>query len=54
MENVDESGPGGGSRARGFCKCPVCGFEVVHHEGEACFNLKCPECGTLLERDISV
>ncbi len=37
-------GPGG------YCLCPNCGYKVEHQRGTPCSSLKCPHCGTTLER----
>ncbi|HOP08779.1 MAG TPA: hypothetical protein PK718_05210 [Candidatus Methanofastidiosa archaeon] len=49
---MDETGPGGGSRVRGFCICPKCGYETTHMDGRSCCILRCPECGAIMERDL--
>ncbi len=42
----EASGQGPGS----WCVCPKCGYKVVHQAGVPCSILKCPNCGTTLER----
>ncbi|MBN1786699.1 MAG: hypothetical protein JW825_06925 [Candidatus Methanofastidiosa archaeon] len=54
LRNIEETGPGGGSRVRGFCRCPVCGYERPHPEDMKCIVLVCPECGAKLERDLAI
>lgn len=52
-------GPRGGGRNRGNrfgagpggeCICPDCGQRVPHELGAACFEQKCPKCGTVMTR----
>ena len=38
------AGPGGA------CKCPKCGYELVHGRAQPCNQIKCPKCGTLMVR----
>jgi hypothetical protein len=46
-------GRGGGFRAGpgGFCICPACGHKVAHQQGVPCFEVKCPQCGTVMTRE---
>jgi len=37
-------GPGG------KCVCRKCGYSVPHKRGVPCFKLRCPNCGSKLER----
>lgn len=37
-------GPGG------TCYCPKCGYTVAHTTGSPCYQLKCPKCGTAMDR----
>jgi hypothetical protein len=52
--------PGGGGRGRGGgygagpggnCVCPSCGEKIAHQLGVACFDMKCPKCGTAMTRE---
>jgi hypothetical protein len=50
---------GGGGRGRGgygagpggTCVCPSCGEKAAHQLGVACFDMKCPKCGTTMTRE---
>jgi len=44
IKEASGQGPGG------FCVCPKCGYKVAHQAGVPCSTLKCPNCGTTLER----
>jgi len=37
-------GPGG------ECYCPKCGYSETHITGRPCYQIKCPKCGTALDR----
>lgn len=37
-------GPGG------ECRCPNCGHREPHHVGVACYDKKCPKCGSPMTR----
>jgi len=62
MPRGDGTGPprgGGGGRGRmggqglgvgGNCVCPSCGATVSHQRGAACYQMKCPKCGTKMVR----
>ena len=45
---------GGGKAAGpgGVCVCvnPDCDYKQPHERGQACYKLKCPECGSPLKR----
>jgi len=41
----------GGSRSGGNCVCPTCDHKEIHKAGKPCFELKCPTCGTALNRE---
>jgi hypothetical protein len=43
-------GGGFGGGPGGFCICPACGQKVPHQQGVPCFEVKCPDCGTLMTR----
>lgn len=43
-------GPGTGSGPGGYCICPSCGHKVAHRRGAPCFEMKCPECGSVMTR----
>jgi len=50
------SGPGrmGGPKAGGpggYCVCPQCGNKIEHTVAKPCYEVKCPECGTLMTRE---
>ena len=46
--------PGGtGEGPGGTCVCPKCGYTIKHGLGAACYRLKCPKCGTMLERKVT-
>jgi hypothetical protein len=66
MPNRDRSGPrreqegyGRGGRMKGFraagpsgyCICPKCGYKESHKISFPCNQLKCPKCGTIMERE---
>jgi len=48
----------GGGRMRGpvqgglegSCVCPKCGTKIEHKRAEPCNTLKCPQCGTVMDR----
>jgi len=46
-------GRGGGPRPGpgGFCLCPACGHKEAHQQGVPCFEVKCPQCGSLMTRE---
>lgn len=44
IKEAKGKGPGG------FCICPNCGYKIKHQPGTPCSSLKCPKCGTNLER----
>ncbi len=39
-----------GKGPNGYCVCPKCGYEVIHHRGVPCSTLHCPKCQSQLER----
>ena len=39
------AGPGGN------CVCPQCGSKIQHTPGQACNQLTCPDCGTVMTRE---
>jgi len=44
----------GGGQAKGpngYCVCPNCSAKVPHQRGVPCFQVKCPQCGTLMVRE---
>jgi electron transport complex protein RnfB len=43
-------GGGFGGGPGGFCVCPACGQKVPHQRGVPCFEVKCPDCGTVMTR----
>ncbi len=44
IEEAEGKGPGG------MCACPKCGYQIPHERGVPCSSLKCPDCGTDLQR----
>ena len=38
-------GPGG------YCVCPNCKTKVAHQPGVPCASVKCPDCGTSMQRE---
>lgn len=40
----------GKRRPEGFCYCPKCKYMTENDLDGPCFNLKCPQCGTIMER----
>ena len=46
-------GRGGGFAAGpdGYCVCPNCGERMPHQVGIACYEQKCPKCGTAMTRE---
>lgn len=44
------SGGSFGGGPGGFCVCPACGQKVQHQRGVPCFEIKCPDCGTMMTR----
>ena len=43
----------GKRRPEGFCYCPKCKYTTENDHGGPCFNLKCPQCGIIMERKYS-
>jgi predicted Fe-Mo cluster-binding NifX family protein len=41
---------GSGRRLAGSCYCEPCGYETDDDSGVPCFKLRCPRCGSSLER----
>jgi len=39
-----------GKGPKGDCVCPKCDYKIAHQAGTPCSTLKCPNCGTNLER----
>ena len=37
-------GPGG------YCVCPKCGEKIAHTPGVLCTSVKCPKCGSFMNR----
>ena len=35
----------------GMCICPKCNYKIKHKRGFPCKMIKCPECGTRMERE---
>jgi predicted RNA-binding Zn-ribbon protein involved in translation (DUF1610 family) len=46
-------GRGQGGGPGGTCVCPNCGEKAAHRLGVACFEMKCPKCGTAMTRERS-
>jgi len=44
-------GGGTGAGPGGYCVCPNCGQKEAHQLGIACFDQKCPKCGTTMTRE---
>ena len=44
-------GGGFGAGPGGNCVCPSCGEKAAHQLGVACFDMKCPKCGTTMTRE---
>jgi len=47
-------GLGGGKFAagpNGECVCPKCGYKETHQLGQACYQKKCPKCGSPMTRE---
>ena len=49
--------PGRGARQEGFglgpggdCVCTKCGLTIPHTRGTACYQQKCPKCGSAMTR----
>jgi len=40
-------------KPEGFCYCPKCKYTTENDLGGPCFNLKCPQCGIIMERKYS-
>ena len=61
-------GPGGGGQGRGGggrgqgggfaagsggnCVCPQCGKTIAHGRGTPCNQMKCPDCGSIMTRQM--
>jgi hypothetical protein len=43
--NRPGAGPGG------YCVCPNCGHRVEHKVAKPCYQVKCPKCGTAMQRE---
>ena len=43
---------GTGQSVGGSCVCPQCGKMIPHQQGQPCNQMKCPECGTTMTRQI--
>ncbi len=43
--NRPGAGPGG------YCICPNCGYRVEHKVAQPCYQVKCPKCGTPMQRE---
>ncbi len=43
-------GGGYGIGPSGECICPNCGHREPHQRGVPCYTMKCPSCGTLMNR----
>lgn len=41
---------GFGSGPGGQCVCPSCGATVSHQQGQPCYEVQCPKCGTPMTR----
>lgn len=35
---------------KGMCICPSCGYEHEHKKEQPCYQISCPECGTLMKK----
>jgi predicted Fe-Mo cluster-binding NifX family protein len=48
----DEKAPGAyaGRKPAGYCLCQRCGYQTDDDSGLPCFKLKCPACGSTMER----
>ncbi|MCK4993937.1 MAG: DUF5320 domain-containing protein [Candidatus Omnitrophica bacterium] len=42
---IQGRGPGG------YCLCPNCGAKAAHHPAKPCTSVKCPDCGTFMNRE---
>ncbi|MFW6141226.1 MAG: hypothetical protein ACOC53_01545 [Candidatus Saliniplasma sp.] len=31
------------------CICPNCGYETEHRKEKPCYQISCPQCGTLMQ-----
>ncbi len=51
----DEEAPGAfaGRKPAGYCFCQRCGYQTDEDSGLPCFKLKCPTCGSSMERRFS-
>lgn len=51
----DEKAPGAhaGRKPAGYCFCQHCGYQTDEDSGLPCFKLKCPTCGSSMERRFS-
>lgn len=39
-----------GRKPAGYCFCQHCGYQTDEDSGLPCFKLKCPACGSIMER----
>lgn len=44
---------GGGYGIGGNCICMKCNTKVPHQQGTPCTQMKCPNCGQIMVREIS-
>ena len=53
MERGGGRGQGGGFRAGpgGYCVCPNCGKRESHQLRQPCYQMRCPQCGSLMTRE---
>jgi len=40
-----------GKGPEGYCICPKCKYKQKHERGVPCVTLKCPKCGSIMERE---
>jgi len=41
---------GGGGKGVVTCICPNCGYEKEHEKDKPCYQVSCPQCGTLMKK----
>jgi len=41
---------GFGTGPDGNCVCPSCGATTPHRQGQPCYEVQCPKCGTKMTR----
>ena len=41
---------GNGLGPNGECRCPKCGYAMLHQRGVPCYQQTCPKCGSRMTR----